>query len=201
MADDLTPASLRFLSDAAHLLATSAPQTSAHLMIQRNSLMFSHDIPQSDAQRQHVCGSCGHIMISGQVDVLDIESDEARRKKIASQGKSVKKDEPRKGCRKRVTCGSCGSYTKINLPPANAITRRRLKQSSRFAAVANTPSISTPSNHSPAPPLEVARPSANASSKKRAKNRKQGLQALLQQSSNAKPSVGLGLSLADFMKK
>jgi hypothetical protein len=47
---------------------------------------------------------------------------------------------------------------------------------------------------------ESGKLSANASSKKRAKNRKQGLQALLQQSSSSRPQVGLGLSLADFMQ-
>ncbi|KAM3513373.1 hypothetical protein MY11210_002954 [Beauveria gryllotalpidicola] len=44
--------------------------------------------------------------------------------------------------------------------------------------------------------IEKPKPNTNASSKKRAKNRKAGLQALL--SSQQKPSAGL--SLASFMK-
>ncbi|KAI0602356.1 hypothetical protein F4775DRAFT_237381 [Biscogniauxia sp. FL1348] len=221
MATDTLPSSLHFLTDAAHLLATTAPETSAHLMSQRNSLMFENQLHQSDVQRQHVCGCCGHIMIMGQGDVLKLETGRALRKKRKLAKGSVKRDvststSSRHGCRKVITCGMCSRYTKINLPPATPVSRGRPKKqqqkqaSQPMVTVVDTPSslssiiqshANSPASSAPEAPLTNAKTSANANSKKRAKSRKQGLQALLQQSASSKPQLGFGLSMADFMKK
>ncbi|KAI0018222.1 hypothetical protein F4780DRAFT_531039 [Xylariomycetidae sp. FL0641] len=202
MATDPLPASLSFLTDAAHLLAAASPQVSAHLMSQRNSLMFNNDLEQPDAQRQRVCGSCGHIMMPGQGDLLKFETRRAVRRK----GKATKAEAPAKAkaCQKRFTCGMCGRFTKIDLPRPNPIQRRRKAQTSSDLCLSTSTEardVSTPPPGVAAADAAAAKPSANANSKKRAKNRKQGLQALLQQSTKAKPQGGLGLSLADFMKK
>ncbi|KAI0479125.1 hypothetical protein GGR56DRAFT_363219 [Xylariaceae sp. FL0804] len=195
MATDPLPARLAFLTDAAHLLAETSPQTSAHLMSQRNSMLFDNDIPQSEIQRQHVCGSCGHIMIPGRGDLLKIETKKDTRRRRGSQKHSARKESPsRRACQKRLDCGLCGRYTLVSLPPPAAIVRRRPKQPSQSLSAASIPPVA-------GPPPEPAKPSANASSKKRAKSRRQGLQALLEQSSSSRPRVDLGLSLADFMKK
>ncbi|KAI1136806.1 hypothetical protein F5Y05DRAFT_104598 [Hypoxylon sp. FL0543] len=200
MASDTLPQSLGFLTDAAHLLMKTAPETSAYLMAQRNSLMFHNDLDQSDVQRQHVCGACGHIMIPGQGSSMKIESNKAIWRKKNEKKNSVSKNPGEKkvsavGCRKRIDCGMCGRYTDISVPPPAPISRRRLPKPTKAlnpgAAHANA---SVPSS-------EPAKVSANASSKKRAKSRKQGLQALLQQAQSSKPQNGLGLSLNDFMLK
>ncbi|KAI0884931.1 uncharacterized protein GGS22DRAFT_200586 [Annulohypoxylon maeteangense] len=202
MAFDNLPENLSFLTDAAHLLIKTAPETSAYLMAQRDSLMFHSDIERSDMQRQHVCGACGHIMISGQGSELKLEADKAIKRKKRSKGINTPKnlDEkkaPAPGCRKRFTCGMCGQYTNISIPPAAPISRRRHSKL--------TKSLPLHASHlnKPAPVSEPVKASANASSKKRAKSRKQGLQALLQQAqaSASKPQNGLGLSLSDFMLK
>ncbi|KAI1813625.1 hypothetical protein GGS20DRAFT_468660 [Poronia punctata] len=200
MASDPLPATLSFLTDAAHLLLAASPETSAHLMSQRNALMFHNDVDQPDVQRQHVCGCCGHIMIPGQGDLLKMDSTKSGRKRNTSVAKSKGKDLPRKnGCRKTLTCSKCGRYTRIDIPAPPHITRRQFKQQIK----ATTTGIGTQpklANLPTAAPGEVPnKTTANASSKKRAKNRKQGLQALLQNSSISKPQ-GLGLSLADFMQ-
>ncbi|KAI0860216.1 hypothetical protein F4860DRAFT_223865 [Xylaria cubensis] len=210
MAADPLPATLSFLTDAAHLLVSASPETSAHLMSQRNSLIFNNNIDQPDVQRQHVCGCCGHIMIFGLGDVLKMDSRKTPRKNGRSSSKQQEIEEVplRSGCRKTLTCSMCGRYTKINLPPPARISRRRSKYVPRATVTANAAdaAISTTSRSAGKPSVvassgEPARISANASSKKRAKNRKQGLQALLQQqSSNSKSQAGLGLSLADFMQ-
>ncbi|KAI1506344.1 hypothetical protein F5X99DRAFT_236 [Biscogniauxia marginata] len=206
MATDTLPASLNFLSDAAHLLATTAPETSAHLMSQRNSLMFNNHLHQSDVQRQHVCGCCGRIMIFGQGDRLKLEAKKTLRKKRSSQKSSAERVVTKHGCQKTITCGMCDRYTKISIPRAAPIPRRRQKKQPLASSTAvDTPLNNTHSNSqslAPGPDAPAnARSSANASSKKRAKSRKQGLQALLQQSASSKPQVGFGLSLADFMKR
>ncbi|RYO95972.1 hypothetical protein DL765_011710 [Monosporascus sp. GIB2] len=212
MAPDTLPQSLSFLTDAAHLLATTSPQISAHLMTQRHSLMFHHDLQQSDVQRQRVCGCCGHIMIPGHGSELKLETDKAlrrikSRKEKTRQPAVEEKSHTAHKTRKRLKCGMCGCSTTIAIPPPAPIHRRRLKlptkipqgRASRSSIYAST---STSHGHvSSAEPPKTA--SANASSKKRAKTRKQGLQALLQQSQSAssKSQGGLGLSLSDFLKK
>ncbi|TGJ82888.1 hypothetical protein E0Z10_g5883 [Xylaria hypoxylon] len=207
MAADPLPATLSFLTDAAHLLVSASPETSAHIMSQRNSLMFINHLDQSDVQRQHVCGCCGHIMIAGRGDVLKLDSSKTARNKRHAGSKQKAKVSPRSGCRKTLTCGNCGRYTPIILPPPARIPKRRFRQTSRpttmMAGAADATSASAAATTTKpsvvASSSESTKASANASSKKRAKNRKQGLQALLQQSS-AKSQAGLGLSLADFMQ-
>ncbi|KAI0113652.1 hypothetical protein GGR51DRAFT_19821 [Nemania sp. FL0031] len=208
MATDHVPSTLSFLTDAAHLLALASPETSAHLMSQRNSFMFNNNLDQPDVQRQRVCGCCGHIMIAGHSDLFSIDSSKtARRKKSSSSNQKAKEMPPRSGCQKTLTCGKCGRYTKIQLPAPARIPKRRSNQTSKalpmIAAGASETTASSRSTSVPRATASFSEPtkiSANASSKKRAKNRKQGLQALLQQSSNSKPQAGLGLSLADFMQ-
>ncbi|KAI1372225.1 hypothetical protein F4677DRAFT_268375 [Hypoxylon crocopeplum] len=198
MASDALPESLGFLTDAAHLLMKAAPEASAYLMAQRNSLLFHNDLEQSDLQRQHVCGACGHIMILGQGSELKIETYKAisrkkQKKSTASKGLDEKNAV---GRRKRLTCGMCGRYTEISIPSAGPISRRRPRKPAK--------SVNLDAGHSnvSATLPEPVKVTANASSKKRAKSRKQGLQALLQQAQSAsKPQNGLGLSLSDFMLK
>ncbi|KAI1647747.1 uncharacterized protein F4817DRAFT_99425 [Daldinia loculata] len=201
MTSETLPQSLEFLTDAAHLLVKTAPETSAYLMTRRNSLIFHNDLEQSDLQRQHVCGACGHIMIPGQGSELKIETNmNSQRKKLKRKKDSSKaitgKSTPIADRRKKFTCGMCGRYTDIVFPPVAPISGRRLLKP--------TKSMSLGTAHRNAPiPSEPAKVSASASSKKRAKSRKQGLQALLQQaqSSASKSQSGLGLSLSDFMSK
>lgn len=200
---------MSFLTDAAHLLAKSAPETSAYLMSRRNSLLLCHDIPLSDVQRQHVCTSCGHIIVPGHGDALKVEAAAAVRSKRRPRQRpnpkahrtttlpaagSVASSKERRGSSKTYTCGMCHRHTKITLPPAPAVVWRRSKVVAASAAA---------SSSKPATGIaeaEKPQPSANSSSKKRAKSRKAGLQALLSQAQKdaaRKP----GLSLADFMKK
>lgn len=189
---------LDFLTDAGHLLATTAPEISAYLMNQRGNLLLENKIPQSDVQRQHVCSCCGHIMVPGDGSVLKIEHKKALEKKGSRSVKSLKPKSPTpcstSGPTKVLTCGHCDRFTKINLPAPAPISRRKIKKEDR-------PKASMQAQ----PPQDLAplqKVTANANSKKRAKSRKAGLQALLDQKNASQPSrPGLGLSLADFMKK
>ncbi|KAI0403433.1 hypothetical protein F4802DRAFT_289208 [Xylaria palmicola] len=193
MAADPLPATLSFLTDAAHLLVSASPETSAHLMSQRNALMFNNHSDLPEVHRQHVCGCCGHIIIIGRGDRLEMESSKAARRKTSRTKPRAREAQPRGGCRKTLTCSTCGRYTKVHIPPPARISRRRPKPT---PGPATTP-VEVPGRV--ASSGEAPKVSANASSKKRAKNRKQGLQALLQQSASSKSQAGLGLSLADFM--
>jgi hypothetical protein len=198
--NELTAATLRFLTDAGHLLAAAAPETSAYLMSRRNDLMFEHEMPLSDKQREHVCSCCGHIMMLGNVSNLQVKpgtrpSKNPRPTQHSRANKKAQRLRPQPACgpTKAITCGYCGRLTEVKLPAPVPISRRNAK----------TEQVAKPggSGVSSGPPSATQAPKAtsNASSKKRAKSRKAGLQALLDQSSASRP--GLGLSLADFMAK
>ncbi|KAI5864456.1 hypothetical protein GGS23DRAFT_501505 [Durotheca rogersii] len=223
MANECLPQTVGFLTDAAHLLSKTAPETSAYMMTRRNALLLAHGLELSDAQRQHACGACGHIMIPGRGSKLEIiGASKARERRGRGRGKGKKggrqekegsmqkgstagaeQSAPTVGCRKRVTCGMCGCYTDILVPRPPRIARHRATAPSKSASTATSTVAATLPKAAIRPPVESAKLSANASSKKRAKSRKEGLQALLQQaqSSAPRPQNGFGLSLRDFMLK
>lgn len=138
---------------------------------------------------------------------------------------------PPAGPRKRIVCGRCQQVTIVPIsdPPAGprigqpsqtrAVTQSSVDPMALDAAPHSNPSIPAAAAP-PSLPVEALPASgrqliaeaasaprkqtgaANASSKKRAKARKTGLQALLERSSGDKSATpGGGLSLADFMKK
>lgn len=107
-----------------------------------------------------------------------------RRKAQSSASDKTAKPGSARERSKDLSCGFCARITRIPLSAPEAVTRRKATKSKIQDSTANT---------------EIQKPAtANASSKKRAKNRKAGLQALLsgQQQRQSNP-----LSLASFMKK
>ncbi|KAG6030533.1 hypothetical protein E4U41_007804 [Claviceps citrina] len=186
MARQKLPADLGFLTDAAHLLRQAAPETSAYLMRQRAELMHLNGLAQHETQRQHVCGACGHIMMPGQGTELKLERrPRPRAEKRTERKGGVDRAPSRAGPTKSITCGHCRRITRISLPPPDAVQRRKKPQ---------TPAAARAEGAVPAPHAQKA--TANASSKKRAKGRKGGLQALL---SGQQHKASNSLSLADFM--
>lgn len=186
MASDPSLLATDFLNDAAHLLRESLPETSAHLMSERAQVLAKQGILPSDIQRQHVCAACGHIMVPGQRTKLLLETRKMKRKR-KNHGKAPAPAPAAAtattGPQMLITCGHCSSDTRVALPAPDQVLRRK---SNKKAAAAPKPEFQ-----------EKAAPSANASSRKRAKNRKAGLQALL--SAQKQPSNSL--SLANFMQK
>jgi RNase P subunit RPR2 len=187
---------LDYLSDAAHLMRMAARETSAHLMSQRSNLMFHHDMAMSDVQRQHVCGACGHIMIPGSESTLKLEARRRKQRTKQPPGQRPTTKPARDSLTKGIQCGRCDRQTRISIAlPPPVISRHKVSK-----AKSNNLTEDSSSSIKQAEATAAAAPktSANASSKKRAKNRKAGLQALLagQQQQRANP-----LSLADFMRK
>lgn len=202
-------ATLGFLTDAGHLLAIAAPNTSAHLMARRNDLMLEYDMTLTDKERQHVCASCGHILRLGQGSGLLIKTkpiihqNKPRRTRGSKSRATARLDSsttaPSGPC-KSISCGRCNSVTEVRLPAPTPISRRKTRGDKATKTMSLAMGASTPSTTA----SEVApqKTTSNASSKKRAKSRKAGLQALLTQSSASRGSqTGFGLSLSDFMQK
>ncbi|KAM3545780.1 hypothetical protein ARSEF1564_001244 [Beauveria bassiana] len=169
----------KFLSDAAHLLRFAAPETSAYLMSDCADHLSRQGSCVSDIYRQHVCTACGHIMIPGHATELRLEARRSCRQKSTSHrnGAVTASTSPSK----ILACGHCKSVTRIWLAAPDKAARTEASRRKNDTV--------------PGPSIEKPKPNTNASSKKRAKNRKAGLQALL--SSQQKPSAGL--SLASFM--
>ncbi|KAG7110275.1 hypothetical protein HYQ45_014866 [Verticillium longisporum] len=201
---------VNFLSDAAHLLRATAPETSAWLMSRSHELSLSEGLQQTDAQRQRACAACGLIMIPGMGSSVKMEADRTNPKRHGSGQKGHRKRNTKvTGLKKVLQCGHCMEKTVIKLepPPSANRSRKQLKQKTRAAtetqareatgAAKTAGSASTASSKASTPTPTTS--SANASSKKRAKSRKAGLQALLDQNKNAKGSRSL--SLADFSMK
>ena len=183
MAEIKAPAA--YLTDAAHLLRLAAPEISNHLMGVRNGFLSQFGVCAQDVQRQEVCGACGHIVLPG--DTLKIRLESSRASWPHRKQKARKQRHDSQGPEKIVTCGRCNRFSKVSqaLPPK--IQRHR--EGSRVATAKDK--MTTTENN-------AQKPTANASSKKRAKSRKAGLQTLLsEQRRHSTPTLRLG----DFMAK
>ncbi|KAL2108869.1 hypothetical protein VUR80DRAFT_3244 [Thermomyces stellatus] len=188
-------AKLNYLTDAAHLLACTVPDAAAFLMTRRQALTSRHDIPISDVEKQHVCAACGNILVPGCNSALKIASDRAlakrRQRRLSAELKRREGQQQasgvteRTGATKTISCDRCGRETTVQLPPPPGVGRQKKAKAD-------------PARR---PATEAPKPSANAVSKKRAKNRKAGLQALLAESKASASKSGSGLTLATFMKK
>ncbi|PHH61511.1 hypothetical protein CDD81_302 [Ophiocordyceps australis] len=173
-------AKLSFLTDAAHLLRNSVPVASAHLMRQRAERMQQANLDQHELQQQHVCRACGHIMIPGRGSELSLKpprhASSPRRKRRRHPKPRTKAAEAPRGPTKALTCGLCFDKCHTQLAPPSAPAVRR---SSVGANTTKPPNAST--------------------SKKRARMRKSGLEALL--AGQEQKSKAASLSLADFRQK
>jgi tartrate dehydratase beta subunit/fumarate hydratase class I family protein len=173
---------LNYLNNAAHVLCSSSPTTSAHLMSVHNGLVNQHGMTRTDTQRQQACDACGHILLPQDGSIIRLQ-ERASRPRVKRQQASTATLQHRPI--KVIHCGFCSRQTHIQIqtpaPTPASRSRRHVNKTSSSKAV---------------PQDEKA--TANASSKKRAKNRKAGLQALL---SGQQKSASSSLSLADFMRK
>ena len=188
----LDPAHSRFLSEAAALLNSDSPSTSAHLLAVQTRVLHADSKPLNARQQRHHCAACGRIRHSQAPSITVRPS-----KKAVAQGLTGATVYQCDGCRRRAV-----------LPRRNKRVTTKSARGSvpTLPASTSTPaSVSTSASASPLPPADLAQDSTpaqskstdNASSKKRAKARKQGgLQALLASKQQAQPS----LDLFDFLQ-
>jgi RNase P subunit RPR2 len=181
---------LRYLNDSAHLLATTAPATSRHLVSRCSALIFEHELDLSEAQRRKACRACGTIMILGWEGTLQTEARPSSRRR-----KTPRDDQDMKQTKALVyKCETCGRKTRFPLcaPPQNSKQKPGLSDS---RSMSTSQALTKPS-----PGSSVSE--AKSSRKKRAKARKQdGLKALLDAKKSGPEASGFGLDLMDFMKK
>lgn len=197
MASPELPARLKYLDGAAHLLAPTASETSKHIMLQYNSLLFDATDPHKPAENGKACGGCGAIMVLGWEATMEPSIPRLRKKR------KRKSDGNGNAPRSKSISFKCQSCHRITRHPILTTQQRHkpTSKSSNLSHISITISSSTqPSKTHPS----AAEPSlANSNSKKRAKSRKQGgLQAILaKQKASQGASSGFGLNLLDFMAK
>lgn len=189
---------LKFLKESAHLLALTSPVTSAQLGSEHDRLLLSEELDLHaskkdwDAHRREMCGACGNLMIPGWSCNVFHESSRLIQKKTKAGTKQLPKAE------KSIVyqCLRCHRKTVQTLPTRPP---KHVKLSGEKVKI-QAPSVVVV-KESKAKDSNVAK-SVNASSKQRAKARKQsGLQAMLAKSKTQSSSgSGFGLDLMDLMQ-
>ncbi|KAI9862165.1 MAG: hypothetical protein M1813_004941 [Trichoglossum hirsutum] len=211
MAPDSVVSRLRYLNDAAHLLTVKSPAVSAQLLSQYNKIALKNELNPPDARRRGICGACGSIMVPGWTCHIHSQGEESPRKTRRKRQKSKSHNAApslvltpdgieMNELRVLYKCQVCGRTTRQIVPKKRASGRP-----ARITAVPHplTANPSIPAGNLDSNKVEPAKvASANASSKKRAKARKQGgLQALLAKKKEGGEQKGdFGLDLMDLMK-
>ncbi|KAL9005815.1 MAG: hypothetical protein Q9188_001433 [Gyalolechia gomerana] len=188
-------ARIKFLETSAHLLRGTVPETSAHLMQQRNVVAEESDKSLNKAQLKDICRACGMILVSGSISKVSVAVKLGKKRKFAPEPEALEEQS-------KIECLSCD---RVTVTPVQQL-QENMRVVAKPIPLAKPSSIALsetiPSSDSRTE--EMGKPaSANASSKKRARARKQGdLRALLEKSKGTDSSSGgLGLDLMDFMKE
>ncbi|CAI7675967.1 unnamed protein product [Penicillium pancosmium] len=188
--DDVEPPQLRFLSDAANLLGSSSPSTAAHLLTAHTHILHDESKSLTPRQTKHHCAGCGSLRICKASKPTVVKTKQKSRTAIRGSATVHK-------------CVRCNQRAVI--PRRRSAPRDPSKAPSRVStatavdSAASTPSISSQQDLPAIAPTTASTEKTveNASSKKRAKARKQGgLQALLAAKKSTQPS----LDLLDFLQ-
>ncbi|KAI9873499.1 MAG: hypothetical protein M1830_000339 [Pleopsidium flavum] len=218
MAHHRTRARIDHLNESAHLLASTSPAISRHLISQMHAVALDINLRLSEAQKQDACGACGNLMIPGWTSRTYLDK--------STSNFELRRNANRKSKAKNLRLGKGGGVaaaaTEKCMIHECLLCNRKTRQPLRMSTKSDSKQkehVFSPSSASPAPGVTGAtqlppksRPEAptsssmNASSRMRAKARKQGgLQALLakkkkEDGSNGGLSTGFGLGLMDFMR-
>ena len=200
MPDPAQNARIQFLDDSARLLHAVVPETSAHLVLQRNAVAEEYQKPLSKAELKDFCKVCGifwipDVTLKSEILRPNFMPERKKRRKAALDSNERIPEE--RAEQLKMQCLIC---RRITVTSVQTLSRKAAGKTVKPLELveplnaANSGSLNM-ANGKPA--------SANASSKKRAKARKQGgLQALLEKSKGTNTdSASLGLDLMDFMKK
>lgn len=193
-------ARIHFLDASARLLHDVVPETSAHLMQQRNLVAEEFEKPLNKAQLKDICKTCGAILIpdlTSKSEVFDPSAVIPGKKRRRVSRKSEEQERQFK-----TECLLCRRVTLTPMQSPSPKYMREAVQPIRMAEPSNAAASEASSSLS-SRNMEEKPASANASSKKRAKARNQGgLQALLEKfKRTGSKSSGPGLDLMDLMKE
>ncbi|MCJ1462856.1 hypothetical protein MMC07_001459 [Pseudocyphellaria aurata] len=205
MASPAIKARLDFLASSAHLYSSAAPATSAHLMLECKRVAASNDVEMKETEPKPACRACGTILLSGWTSRTFIAGPRRSKKPRPKLRKGVRIIP---GVASKIVISKCLICHRSTKTPVMTTTRSGVSG----AKSSGSQSLLSAASAQKEPNLEVKKPigqetrecpSANLSSKKRAKARKHGgLQAMLEKEKQAQThSSGFGLDLMDLMKR
>lgn len=201
MAYTVSSARLDFLTSAAQALYSDSPSTSSYLLASHNQLLNEQGKTLTASHEREICPACGTLRSPGWTSNVSTQTKKSNTG-IALRKKGVV-GPPRSGVVYK--CSRCHRYVTQSLqkPPALRIQSNKAPSSSSIVPVSATPSATPQPQPKVAEMANAKKPSDNASSKKRAKARKnQGLLATLaaskQQPRSQTPSNSL--DLLDFLQ-
>ncbi|KAL4773131.1 hypothetical protein BDW60DRAFT_206433 [Aspergillus nidulans var. acristatus] len=170
---------LNFLKDSASFLSSTSPSTAAYLMSAHNAIFYEDHRPLNQRLHDSFCGACGSPRESEHTKVVSVKKNSQKRVSSSLKGQTADGATVFK-------CLRCRRRT---------VTPTRTSKGAPLTA-------STVDSNAKTQPAQVSasKTAENASSKKRAKARKQGgLQALLAtKQSQSGPSKSL--DLFDFLQ-
>lgn len=179
---------LNFLRDSASSLGTTSPSTAAYLMGVHNRILFDDLKPLNPRQQESCCSACGTIRTAETNKTIHIKKKKSKQPSTSSGGTTI------------YQCLRC--HRRATKPQRKEPLRSKAPKVSNSALDQSTTSTK-PANETAAQtqvPTATSRTTDNASSKKRAKARKQGgLQALLASKQQSQPSSS-SLDLFDFLQ-
>ncbi|EKG19462.1 RNAse P Rpr2/Rpp21 subunit [Macrophomina phaseolina MS6] len=204
-------ARLKYLDEAAHLLALASPETSSFLESQYSYLLAENDLAGPPSRKKDVCNACGTILVPG--ISCTVKQEAVAPAKPTRKGGKVETPKVSKSSKMKIySCSRCSSKTRLpiasnkarmNTPKSMKVSVAATSMAAGAGSARPTGSKSVPASNAAPPadaPATPAPAASNASSKKRAKARKGGLQALLANSKkDTSSSKGFGLDLMDLM--
>lgn len=190
-------ARIQFLDTAARYFHGIVPETSAHLMHQRNVVAEELGESLKKAQTKDICEACGMILVPGSSSKISAAVQLGKKKRKSASEIEITQQ------RWKTECLTCH---RTNVSPLEHLQGKDVGNMATPVRIADpSPMVASKTGLASKSLGEDTQKSAsaNASSRKRAKARKQGsLQALLEKSRGADSmSGGLGLDLMDLMKK
>lgn len=216
MAHQGTRARTNYLNDSAHLLTSTSPAISRHLISQMHAVALDTNQGLSEAQKRDACGACGNLMIPGWTSCTYLDKGTSRlelRMRTNRKGKTgdlqLREGGGAAAAAEKCIFHECLVCNRKTRQPLQISVKSNSKQQEQVSspslaspASAVTGRTQLPAKSRPEPPMSS---SMNASSRRRARARKQGgLQALLatkkEDESSGGLSTGFGLDLMDFMR-
>jgi ribonuclease MRP protein subunit SNM1 len=188
---------LNYLRSSADTVNIQSPSTTAYLMSIHNQILYEDLKPLKPPQQASFCGACGSLRSPEFTKIVRIRPRNVGRKppgKIQDSGQDAA---PGAVVYKCLRC-----HKRVVLPLQQAKPQNTQKQSRKISDPIHSSTDLSPSHLASMTPALAKPASDNASSKRRAKMRKQsGLQSLLasKQASQASRTPSSQLDLLDFL--
>lgn len=196
---------LTFLTDAAQALYADSPSTSSFLLASHNQLLNEQGETLTASQEREICLGCGTLRTPGWMSAISTQRKRKRNTSVGSHKQGSGNVSPRSGVVYK--CLRCDRHVTQSLqkPPRRHVQSKKTPSSSTqevSAPVSTTASAALQQRGKPTDTADAKKPSDNASSKKRAKARKnQGLLATLAASKQPRSQTpSASLDLLDFLQ-